>query len=243
MSGRPALASVASASLVVLLSVVSSCTTTPRTGPSSTPSTRRARTPRVHNGKVGIVLFGRSVTQQWFRHWGVAPERGVTKGRYQLLHRVFSDYLPSESGWPEQIDRIVRRYAKHLQAVHYKHCFVDFEANTDLSRYQRIADAVRRAVVQRQGKALIIGNALPLVEQASSAAIVAKQRAYNAWLRTFAAKHPRVFVFDQYQVLSTHEGYLKAEYAVSPSDSHLNKAGYQALDVAYFTFLARAFPK
>lgn len=209
---------------------------------SIAPTSPPAVPPDLDRAHVGVALFGRSVTEGWFGHWGVGPGRGYQRGRFRLLHRPFSPYDPDVTLWPAQIDQTLQRYGRFVHGVQYKLCFVDFRPSTDLQPYRELADAVYRVVVQKHGRRLIIGNALPAVAGASSPSLVAVQRAYNAFLARFAAAHPKVVIFDQYAVLADKEGYLRAEYAASPADSHLNGQGYAALDAAYFALLERVFP-
>jgi hypothetical protein len=215
------------------------CGSGQRPAPQSPPA---AKAPTSPNPYTGIAMFGRSVTAQWFSHWGVKTHGGYQHGRFRVLHRVFDPYEPDESAWPRQAKQVLKRYGRYLAAVQYKLCFVDFTDGTDLDDYEDLARAMYEVVVKRFGKRLIIGNALPAVKSASSQKIIALHRRYNAWLEAFAAKHPGVVVFDQYRVLSSPAGYLKASYAQAPNDSHLNGAGYEALNKAYFPFLARQFP-
>lgn len=225
---------------LTIVAASSACATPPPPRPSTKPAALAKGAPSARG--VGIVLFGRSVTEGWFRHWGVQEGRGFVQGPFRLLHRTFDDG-PNETRWPEQVVAALRRFGPHLQAVQFKLCFVDFTEETDLAPYQRTIEAIYRAVVERAHKKLLIGNALPNVASASPAALIGKQRAFNAWLAAFAKKHPHVHVFDQYEVLSTEKGVLDPRYAISASDAHLNELGYAALDTAYFAFLRQVFPQ
>lgn len=227
--------------MVISLVLLAACATTPPAPPAATKPASGAKASPSARG-IGIVLFGRSVTEGWFRHWGVQPGRGFVQGPFRLLHRTFDDG-PNETRWPEQVVSALRRFGPHLQAVQVKLCFVDFTEETDLAPYQRTIEAIYRAVVERGKKKLLIGNALPNVAGASPAGLIAKQRAFNGWLGAFAKKHPQVHIFEQYEVLSTEKGVLDPRYASSPSDAHLNELGYAALDTGYFAFLRQVFPQ
>ena len=193
-----------------------------------------------------LALLGRSVTEGWFAHW--EAEGSYSRGRFYLQHNIWEPYDPDVQRWPEQAAAVIKAFpgkagGRKLRALQYKHCFVDFTDDTDLTPYKRIAEAVYKEVVTNAKLKLIVGNALPWTTAGMSATIKKKQLEWNAYLADLAAKHPgEVFVFDQYAVLTDSAGALKAEYAVAADDAHLNKAGYDALDAAYFAFLARTLP-
>jgi hypothetical protein len=191
-------------------------------------------------GNVGIILHGRSVTEGWFKHWGVPAGRGARRGRFQLLHQVFEPYQPHLREWPRQMGAVAERFSRNVAAIQFKLCFVDFKEETNLSVYFDLVREIYDEIVGRRKKVLIIGNALPAVKNESNAKIVAKHREYNRWLGEFAKRYPgRVLIFDQHLALADPTGYLKPEYAVSDWDSHLNQKGYAALDRAYFAFLGQ----
>ena len=220
--------------LVYCLSFLVACAATPKSKvtPKANPTAAKK------DNSVGILVYGRSVTENWFRFRGVAAGRGYKKGRYRLLHSVFEPYQPSITKWPTQITSDLARFGKHVRAIHYKLCFVDFKEDTKVSDYLELAREIYQGVVAGRKKLFIIGNALPLVAADNSASIGAKLRAYNAMLQKFAAKHPnQVYIFDQYALLADDSGALNPKYAVSKSDSHLNFAAYQMLEKAYFAFL------
>jgi hypothetical protein len=216
-------------------------------GPSAVDKTADPRSLTKKGGPVGIALLGRSVTEGWFQHWGAKVGGGHKHGRYRLLHRPFQHYEPAPSLWASQADAVLQRYGKHLHAVQYKLCFVDFNADTSLDVFRDVAEAMYKVVVKKHGKVLIIGNALPSMPRESTLRggdinhVVRLNNEYNNWLQLFAKAHPRVVIFDQNKVLIDDKGFLRADYAQSPTDSHLKGVAYRAMDKAYFALLDKQF--
>lgn len=221
------------------------CATAPQTKPNVAARPANAKSSETEaakvakaNTSVGILVYGRSVTEDWFRFRGVPSGRGYQRGRYRLVHNSFEPYQPDIVRWPAQIVSDLQRFGKYVKAVHYKLCFVDFNEKSNIGDYRELANEIFQDVVIERKKLLIVGNALPLVAESSSAPIIAQQRAYNEMLRTLSLKHPKqVFIFDQYALLANASGHLKTEFAASKTDSHLNLRGYEALEKAYFAFL------
>lgn len=186
-------------------------------------------------------MLGRSVTYNWFQHWGWEgdDETPVVHGHYLLFHHSIDD--------PENMVNSVRDIVSTLPddpgiVVQWKFCFDDFggaeDAQPTIQRNEGIVQQVYELVVAQHSHKLIIGNALPKVELNVDPELIAAQRQYNLWLADFQAMHrEQVFVWDQYSVLADANGALRANLATAPDDSHPNDAGYRALDAKYFNFV------
>ncbi len=196
------------------------------------------------DGKIKVFMMGRSVMAGWFEHWGSDTVEPVEKGHFVLYYRELES--------PPGIVRSVENHVNQIQAknslVFFKFCFEDFwggskeEAKQNLLTNKEYIQQVYRIVVEKNHLKLIIGNALPKVEAYTDSYLVWNHREYNRWLREFAEKHRgKVFVFDQYSILADGEGNLKAKYAVSREDSHLNEQAYRDLDTKFFQFLEENF--
>lgn len=187
-----------------------------------------------------VLMMGRSVMGSWFSHWGHDGGTPVERHGRRLLYR--------EIEGPEGIARSASEAIGEVPAgttVFFKFCFVDFAApdaagaRDELERNKGYVLEVIDAAEAR-GVQLIIGNALPNVASQTNRYLVDEHRDYNAWLDEVAGEHPdTVRVFDQYSVLADDDGALKAAYAISRDDAHLNERAYDALDAAFFDFLDR----
>lgn len=187
-----------------------------------------------------MLMLGRSVMGGWFQHWGSDTSSPVGREGFTL-------YYGELSSPPEIVDSAkakIDEYSDKTQIVFFKLCFVDFdsgsrsEARENLSRNKEYVENVYQYVVKERGKKLIIGNALPMVENYTNSDLVWNHREYNKWLGEFAQAHPgEVYIFDQYSILADSEGNLKREYAIDAEDSHPNDAAYSALDNPFFSLL------
>ena len=193
-----------------------------------------------------IFMLGRSVMEGWFYHWGWDGDdySPVSFNGYSLYHRTVDGPTGDGSNMVDSVDSIAGALPSGQKSLFFKLCFVDFEggsqaaANANLARNQEIIEGVYDSVVEGDGIDLIIGNALPRVAADTDQYLVENHQSYNAWLDDFSDDYAgNVYIFDQYSALADSNGNLKAAYAVSASDSHLNDQGYDALDTAYTSFL------
>ncbi len=179
-------------------------------------------------------MCGRSVMGGWFSHWGWDwdPDEPVSFAGWGL-------YYHEMDSPPEIVDsaRRVIRQAGEDGVVFFKLCFADFAggdqatAEENLENNKDIVDAVVKASQGQPGQVLLLGNALPVVENDCDQWMVENQRAYNEYLESLTAMSSiRVVVVDLYGALAAPDGYLKPAYASDPYDSHPNEAGYDALD-------------
>lgn len=185
-------------------------------------------------------LFGRSVLQGWFSHWGWDGEETtpVQRTRFELHHRYLTG--PEDNGantiadFREQVNALD---VADNPAVFFKLCFVDFaggdsaEAQANLDRNERLVDSLL-AIVSGRGLRAIIGNALPVTESEHDAWRYWNHIRYNAYLDQLAQAHPdSVFVLDLYGVLTDPATHcIRHAYRTGADDAHPNEAGYDVLD-------------
>jgi len=191
----------------------------------------------VVGGEDVVYMCGRSVLGGWFEHWGwdYDYENPVRFGSYDLVYEEM-DVPP---GIVDTAIDVARAAAESGGAtVFFKFCFEDFaggdeyEARENLEDNIRMVNEVVESVVEEGGLTLIIGNALPMVQEYTDEWLVWNHREYNRFLEELAAASGgRVVVLDLYGTLSTSGGWLRPEYAADEYDSHLNDAAYDALDV------------
>jgi hypothetical protein len=192
------------------------------------------------SGSTQVMMLGRSVMGGWFTHWTGDTSRVCNKDGFSLYYRE----IDGPDSIMESAQSRVNEDGGKAAIVFFKLCFVDFNgddrdsARSNLKRNEGYAQKAFDIVVTGAGKKLIIGNALPQVQSATTADLVWNHREYNKWLGEFAAAHPgQVHIFDQYSILSDDNGYLKSEYQTSTNDSHPNDAGYANMDDPLFALL------
>ncbi len=195
-----------------------------------------------------IYMLGRSVTYNWFQHWGWDwdDSHPVVHGRFNLYHR---EIVGPDDGGQVTVDTVRQIInaipASQTPVIFFKLCFVDFyggsqdEANTNLERNKSVVDSVYSIVVNQYGYKLIIGNALPRLASETDSFLVWNHEQYNLYLESLHTQHStEVLVFDLYSVLTnTTTGGIKSEYAAAADDAHPNDAAYVALDTPFFNFL------
>lgn len=198
---------------------------TPTPGTEYTPAP--TRTPR---GGTTLLMLGRSVNAGWAEYMGLEYGDEGYSGDYGGMH-IVSRHIEPPPDLPASVDSYVAANAANADMVFFKLCFVDFstEYGEYLQRNTGYVEHAYQTVVVRNGKKLLVGNALPSVRRDTTPGLVQNHREYNRWLEEFARTHEGVCVVDLYGTLSTPEGYLKPEYALSEEDSHLNERGYQAI--------------
>ncbi len=174
----------------------------------------------------------------WFDHWGYDGSTPVTRDGYTFT------YAELES--PPEIARSAVRAiadAPDGTVVFFKLCFVDFEAYSQTDVDARLAENIGYAedvvaAVRDRDIVLILGNALPRVSAETTPEIRDLHERYNRRLEELAKADENVAVFDLYGPLSSG-GALRAKFAASPGDSHLNEAAYTLLDTSFFAELDR----
>lgn len=190
---------------------------------------------------IPIHMLGRSVTYNWFTHWGWMGDDDVpvVHGLYVLYHHS----IDSPDNMVNSASDIIGNLPDDPRlVVWWKFCFDDFSGAEDaqpaLQRNEQIVQQMYRLVVEQHKHRLMIGNALPKVSQDVDPELIKAQRQYNQWLLDFQKGHAgKVFVMDLYSVLADSNGRLRANFASAQDDSHPNEAGYQALDARFFLFL------
>ena len=190
-----------------------------------------------------IFMMGRSTMNGWLRTWSPEdPYKPIKKNNFTFIYKELST--------PPDIVASVKDYLKEADSdtiIFFKLCFEDFtggskeEARANRLRNQGYVKQVYDEVVTKKHLKLIIGNALPQVEQVTDEFMVDNHKLYNEWLEDFAGEHQgEVYIFDQYEVLAGEDGSLKTEYETSADDSHPNEAGYEAMDKPFFELLQEA---
>ncbi len=189
-------------------------------------------------GGTQVLMMGRSVMAGWFQYWGWDWDGPVERNGFTLTY--------SELDSPPSIAFSAcehTRSAPEGSVVFFKFCFVDFYG-ADGSEGDRQLDDMKAWVAEvvdcasQRGVTLIIGNALPQVEDYTDAALVSQHRVYNAWLDEYiAGRGDSVRVLDLYAPLATSSGGLRPEFAVGSHDSHLNSDAYAVLDPLLFGLL------
>lgn len=187
-----------------------------------------------------IVMFGRSVLEAWFYHWGWDGQEAtpVSRTRFELHHR---NLVGPDGGGANTIadfrQQVSALSVADSPAVFFKLCFVDFaggdsaEAQANLDRNSRLVDSLA-AIVAGRGLRLIVGNALPVTESEHDAWRYWNHARYNAYLAALAQASPgRVLVLDLYNVLTNPvTRCILPAYRTGANDAHPNAAGYDALD-------------
>lgn len=191
-----------------------------------------------------VIMMGRSVMDGWFEHWGYDWEKPVKREGYTLYYKELE--IP-----PDIVDSAqtyVEENSDENAIVFFKLCFDDFvsgsksDVNQNLRENKKYTRGVCDLVVKEHGLKLILGNALPHVENYTDSSLVRNNISYNEYLEELADEYgDNVVVFDQYSILTDDEGNLKSEYAVDEEDSHLNEKAYDALDDSFFKLLEENF--
>lgn len=192
-------------------------------------------------------LFGRSVLEAWFYHWGWDGEAAtpVSRSRFKMFHHYLAgpegDGVNTIADFRAQVNEFS---VADSPVVFFKLCFIDFaggdsaEAQANLARNTRLVDSLA-AIVAGRGLRLIVGNALPKTESEHDAWLGWNHLRYNAHLAALAQANPgRVFVLDLYGTLTDPAtGCIRHQYRTGESDAHPNAAGYWALDPVYDALL------
>jgi len=203
---------------------------TPTLEATGTPGGLESPTPPA--GETRLLMLGRSVTENWGNYMGLQYDdaRGGLVGEYGGLY-VITRHLDSPPTLPDTLDTYMAEEAGNADVVFFKLCFVDFSqtGGEGLADDEGYVEHAYQVIVGQYHKKMIVGNALPMVEQDTTEGLVQNHEAYNAWLDEFAAAHPDVCVLDLYGSLATADGYLNQDYASSPEDSHPNSAGYDVI--------------
>lgn len=201
----------------------------------------------------GIVyMMGRSVTENWFKHWGwdYDDSHPVVHGRFRLYHRYVEG---PDNGAPVMVDSVRSLLAgipaDPKPAIFFKLCFIDYyggsqeEADSNLVRNKGIIDSVFTMVTIEYGYPLVLGNALPRIASETDSFLVWNHKQFNQYLTSLAALHPEdVHVFDFYSVLvDPATGGIKTAYRTAADDAHPNEAAYDALDTPFFNLLEADF--
>lgn len=189
-----------------------------------------------------VYMCGRSVMADWFVHW----KRGDWDWSSPVNKNGFT-FVYKELACPPEIAESFREIIQSVEddaVVFFKLCFVDFyggtaeQASNNLRVNQGIVQNIVRAADTRSDLKLIIGNVLPVLSSSGDELLKGVYKDFNEFLIGVERDNAdKVFVFDMYSVLSDSNGFLRAEYAISQDDSHLNRKAYDALDDRWFSLL------
>ncbi len=182
-------------------------------------------------GNLTLLMLGRSVTENWGNYLGLQyDDSGGLSGDYGGIY-IMTRHLEDPPDLPSSLDSFMAQDGAAADAVFFKLCFVDFSqtAGEDLARNEGYVEHAYEVIVGQYHKRLVVGNALPAVQQDTTEGLVQNHVAYNAWLENFSATHSHVCVLDLYGSLATHDGYLNPGYASAPDNSHPNSAGYDVI--------------
>lgn len=193
-----------------------------------------------------VLILGRSVAYGWMEYIGaeyVCQDEecytGTMEGDYQGYHFIYSEIdIPPEVA-TSAVER-VDLYGDDADTVFFKLCFDDFESDESLENAKRNENYVKYVydeVVTKRGKNLIVGNALPKVEEYTDSDLTANHQAYNSWLESFASTHDNVQVLDLYGILSTSSGNMNMDYASDEYDSHPNDLAYSKITPEFMKLL------
>lgn len=178
----------------------------------------------------GILLLGRSVGYGWAQYMGL--EYDDATGTYNGTYGGNSIRYREVSGPPDISDSAIGAMDEYPdKIVFFKLCFVDFSGETGegLIENEGYVRKVYDEAVTKRGRVLIVGNALPQTSQETGAGLRYNHKKYNEWLENFTATHENVYIVDLYGLLADQSGDLRADYAVSYDDSHLNDLAYSKI--------------
>ena len=191
--------------------------------------------------QVNILMSGRSIMQGWFSHWGSDGSRAVPHDPYMLYYGALWSPPDIIDSLQWQLNNVVKGNG---WTIFFKLCFADFDGSSPESAAENLArntgylEKAFNLVVSGKGLPIIFATALPKVRASTTEGLVWNHRAYNQRIKNMAAAHPgEIYVFDIYSILADSEGSLRADYAASPTDSHLNARAYAALDAVFFAML------
>jgi hypothetical protein len=193
-----------------------------------------------------VLILGRSVAYGWMEYLGaeyVCQDEecytGTMEADYQGYHFVYSEIdIPPEVA-TSAVER-VDSYGDDAGTVFFKLCFDDFESDESLENALRNENYVKYVydeMVTKRGKKLIVGNALPKVEEYTDSDLSANHHAYNSWLNDFASTHDNVQVLGLYVILSTSSGNMDMDYASDEYDSHPNDLAYSKITPEFMKLL------
>ncbi len=187
-----------------------------------------------------LLLLGRSVSQGWADYMGLQwDDNGTMSGIYEG-YRIRRYEVESPPGIADSA--IAGMETFDSKVVFFKLCFVDFgsEQNEGLVENEQYVQKVYDEAVTKRGKKLIVGNALPQTASTSSDGLRYNHKAYNKWLNDFASSHKNIYVLDLYGMLIDSGGNLRADYAISSDDSHLNDAAYAKITPELMKLIKKA---
>lgn len=193
-----------------------------------------------------VLILGRSVAYGWMEYLDaeyVCQNEICDVGTMETAYSGY-DFVYSEIDIPpavatSAVER-VDSYGDDADTVFFKLCFADFESDEsgeNLARNKAYVQYVYDEVVTKRGKKLIVGNALPMVEEYTDSGLTANHRAYNSWLENFASTHDDIQVLDLYGILSTSSGNMNMDYALDEYDSHLNDLAYSKITPKFMELL------
>ncbi|MEW6721818.1 MAG: SGNH/GDSL hydrolase family protein [Candidatus Micrarchaeota archaeon] len=181
-----------------------------------------------------ILILGRSVSYGWASFMGLEWQEDESyRGEYGGHDITYREVASP----PDIAYSAADAMGEHdSDIVFFKLCFVDFgEGYGDrLGEDKGYVEEVYREAVERRGRRLIVGNALPQVRMHSTEGMERNHEEFNEWLDSFAASHEGISVLDLHGMLADGDGSLNPAYAVAPDDSHLNDAAYAKITPEFF---------
>lgn len=205
-------------------------------------------------GKMKVIMFGRSTMALWFKHWNW-PYPLRIKTTYKpwpipykkyAQGRLYLEYFPvngPKGGNPDEPfgQRMLQSVQNGLEggkydAAFFKFCFVDFPVKGDeggkrLEELKNVVVKVHDMTAQRNMK-LIVGNALPLPKPNDET--LSLQKEFNLWLQEYSLQNKDVMVFDQFGPITDKDGRLMMEYAHAKDDHHPGEKAFALLDRTFF---------
>ncbi len=193
-----------------------------------------------------VLILGRSVAYGWMEYLDAeyfCQDEECYTGTMEATYQGY-DFIYSEIDIPPDVaTSAVERvdlYGDNAGTVFFKLCFDDFESDESMENAARNEDYVKYVydeVVTKRGKKLIVGNALPRVEEYTDSTLTSNHLAYNSWLDDFASTHDDIQVLDLYGILTTSSGNLNMDYASDEYDSHPNDLAYSKITPKFMELL------
>ncbi len=126
--------------------------------------------------------------------------------------------------------------ADRHEIVAFKSCYPASNVSSDrmLADYKGYYEKLKPMFAKHPEVLFIAWTAPPLVPGATTAENAARMRAFCEWLQNdWAPDERNIAVFDCHGVLADSEGFLRADFRKSESDSHPNESGNQAVASAF----------
>lgn len=206
------------------------------------------------DGKMKVIMFGRSTMSLWFKHWNwpyplrikttykpwPIPYKMYSKGELYLEYFPVNGPKGNDPGelFGQKMLQSVREGldSGRYDAAFFKFCFIDFpvkdgERGERMEGLKSVVMKVHDMTSQRNMK-LIVGNALPLPKPNEET--LSLQKEYNSWLEDYASRNKDVLIFDLFRPITDKDGRLLMEYAHARGDHHPGEKAFALLDKKFF---------